>query len=108
MTIQSSVSIETLLKRTGFCRTLKGFNLSSKWLKDQVAIEMLDGVTPEPNYEVGFHLTESSFYHVSSVPKSSTELIGVRGTYFLPVFCLPGLISTDLKNANAYSTGLLA
>ena len=108
MTIQGSVSIETLLDRTGYYRTLKGCNHSSKWLKNQVAIEMLDGVTPEPNYEVGFHLTESSFYHVSSVPKSSTELIGVRGTYFLPVFCLPGLISIDLKNANAYSTGLLA
>ena len=107
MTIQGSVSIETLLKRNGFCRTLKGCNLSSKWLKDQVAIEMLDGVTPEPNYEVGFHLTESGLYHVGSVPKSSTELVGLRGTYFLPVFYLLGLISTDLKKANAYSTGLL-
>ena len=106
--IQGSVSILTLLERTGFCRTFVGCHLGSERLKDQVAIEMLDDVTPEPYNEVGFHLTESGLYHVGSVPKRSTELVGLKDTYFLPVFCLPGLMSTDLKKAKAYSTGLLA
>ena len=65
-------------------------------------------MTPEPSDEVGLQLGEPGLDQVGRVPKGSTELGMGRDTYFLPVFCLPGLMSTDLKKAKAYSTGLLA
>ena len=92
----------------GFSAQSESLNRISERLEDQVAEEVLENVPPETNDEVWLQLTQSGFYQVSGIPKSPTELtVGMR-TYFLPVFCLPGLISTDLKNANAYSTGLLA
>ena len=80
----------------------------SERLEDQVAEEVPEDVPPEAHDEVGRQLTEPGLHHVGRVPKGSTELVGSKDTYFFPVFCLPGLMSTDLKKANAYSTGLLA
>ena len=69
---------------------------------------MPEDMPPEAHDEVGRQLGEPGLDHVGRVSKGSTELALGRDTYFLPVFCLPGLMSTDLKKAKAYSTGLLA
>ena len=88
--------------------TRVGGHSSSERLEDHVAEEVSENVPPEANDEVGRQLGKPGLDHVGRVPKGSTELaVGMR-TYFLPVFCLPGLMSTDLKKAKAYSTGLLA
>ena len=94
--------------RIGFTKMSEGGHPGSERLQDQVAEEVPEDVPPEANDEVGLQLTESGLDHVGGVPKSSTDLALKRDTYFLPVFCLPGLMSTDLKKAKAYSTGLLA
>ena len=92
----------------GFSAQSESLNRISERLEDQVAEEVLENVPPETNDEVRFQLGEPGLDQVSGVPKSPTELAMGMRTYFLPVFCLPGLMSTDLKKAKAYSTGLLA
>ena len=106
--LQDSIGTETLQVSTGVSAPPESRHRGSERLEDQVAEEVPEDVPPEANDEVGRQLGEPGLDHVGRVPKGSTELaVGMR-TYFLPVFCLPGLMSTDLKKAKAYSTGLLA